>query len=43
MPTGDSQIRIQRGDYLVYPVDRATYAPVVLLRYWLLEEFARES
>jgi LysR family glycine cleavage system transcriptional activator len=39
----DPLVNDQRGDYLVYPVDRATYAPVVLFRDWLLEEFAREN
>ena len=43
VPLFDPLVNDRRGDYLVYPVDRATYPPVVLFRDWLLEEFARDN
>jgi LysR family glycine cleavage system transcriptional activator len=43
VPLFEPMVNDRIGDYLVYPVERETYPPVVQFRDWLLEEFARDG
>jgi DNA-binding transcriptional LysR family regulator len=43
VPLFTPHVNDRRGDYLVYPIERATYPPVMAFRDWIVAEFAREK